>query len=703
MTLEHDYIALNASLNIPKDNKIQFDKDKDALRAYFRENINQNTVFFHDLEEKIKWLIEEDYYDPSVINAYEWEDVKALFKLAYDKKFRFHTYMGAVKFYTSYALTTRDKERYLERYEDRVCLFALESAKGDFEAAKELMEEVISGRYQPATPTFLNAGKKNVGEKVSCFLIGTSDSLDSISKTVNAALKLSARGGGVGIGLSNLREAGSPIKGVKGASSGIVPVMKILEDTFSYADQLGQRQGAGAVYVHAHHPDIMQVLDTKRENADEKVRIKTLSIGVVIPDITFELAKNNDDMFLFSPYDIQRVYGKEMTDFSITENYHDLVNNPEITKTKINAREFFATLAEIQAESGYPYILFEDTANRNHYVSGRISQSNICVEILQRQTPSTFIDGDYDEVGADISCNLGSMNIAYAMDGKDIGRTVSIGIRALTSVSDSTSIGVVKTVQNGNKLSHSIGLGQMNLHGFLIREKIFFGSEESLDFANIYFYTVAYHAVRTSMTIAKERGKSFYEFEKSKYASGEYFDKYLVDKWHPKTERVKKLFADYDFVIPTAEDWRKLKEDVQKYGMYNAYLQAIPPTGSISYINNATSSVHPITAKVEARKEGKLGRVYYPAPEMTMENIDYAETAYVIGYEKLIDMYAAIQEHVDQSISSTLFFNTGTTTREINKAQIYAWKKGLKTVYYIRINKESDLQNDYSGCVACVL
>src|SRR5215217_2982734 len=700
MNNELDYIALNASLNIPKDGKIEFHKDKEAVKAYFTQNINKNTVFFHDLEEKIEYLLEEDYYNEDVIYSYSWEHIKEIFKFAYSFKYRFKTYMGALKFYTGYALKTRDGERYLERYEDRVVMYALESAGGNFEEAKAILTEVITGRFQPATPTFLNAGKKNVGEKVSCFLIGTSDSLDSISKTFDAALKLSARGGGVGIGLSNLREDRAPIKGVKGVASSPVKVMKILEDIFTYADQLGQRQGAGAVYIHAHHPDIMEILDTKRENADEKIRIKTLSLGVVIPDITFELAKKDEDMYLFSPYDVERVYGMPFSDVNVSEKYYEMVDDKRIRKSKIKAREFSQTVAELQAESGYPYILFEDTANRNHYVSGRISQSNICVEILQRQTPSTFKDGDYDEVGADISCNLGSMNIAYAMDGRNIAKTVEHGVRALTAVSDSTNIGVVKTVAKGNRLSHSIGLGQMNLHGFLGREKIYFGSEESLDFVNMYFYTVAFHAVRTSMEIAKERGETFFEFEKSKYASGEYFDKYLVDKWHPTTDRVKKLFADYEFVVPTVADWQWLKEQVMKYGIYNAYLQAVPPTGSISYINNATSSIHPITQKIEPRKEGKIGRVYYPAAEMTMENLEYFQTAYDIGWEKLINVYSAAQEHLDQSISATLFFNTGTTTREINKAQIYAWRKGLKTVYYIRINKDTEL-NPIEECVSC--
>ena len=189
--------------------------------------------------------------------------------------------------------------------------------------------------------------------------------------------------------------------------------MKLLEDSFSYANQLGARQGAGAVYLHAHHPDIYRFLDTKRENADEKIRIKTLSLGVVIPDITFQLAKANDDMYLFSPYDVERVYGVPFADINVTDKYHEMVEDKRIRKTKIKAREFFQTLAELQFESGYPYIMFEDTVNRANPIDGKITHSNLCSEILQVSTPSTFNDDlSYSHVGKDISCNLGSLNLS---------------------------------------------------------------------------------------------------------------------------------------------------------------------------------------------------------------------------------------------------------------------------------------------------
>ncbi len=1111
---ETDYHALNAMLNLyDADGKIQFEKDVQAAHQYFLEHVNQNTVFFHDIDEKLDYLIRENYYEREVLDEYSRNFVKTLLHRAYAKKFRFPTFLGAFKYYTSYTLKTFDGKRYLERFEDRVCMVALTLAAGDTDLAEKLVDEIIDGRFQPATPTFLNSGKKQRGEPVSCFPAGTpvdtadgpkaietlqagdrvlshdgsyavvetlvenpndqalvsishfghkepirctpehpilvwttrevetlidgdgadpfngfvwlaakdiqptdfivtaapiegrerrlydlmehvgpgvheevdglirkvnsdakhrskqrhhikfvsvnryveesydlglilgwyvaeghiskrsasaalppngihftigaheveyqqdlaaafkrvfaadlslhenvsdhsvrmicnsrtvaslifsmagtgyrhkrlshevltadeefqrgllaglfrgdgccttggmmldlvnpelidqvqlilrrlgivsivrqyvnragnvtgqvfvpglpgtneefifdvgknlhnyigrkgsfrttyqvvhgrhvygirevvrtddipkkvynlhvegthtytirgtvvhncfllriEDNMESIGRSINSALQLSKRGGGVALLLSNIREHGAPIKNIENQSSGVIPIMKLLEDSFSYANQLGARQGAGAVYLHAHHPDIYRFLDTKRENADEKIRIKTLSLGVVIPDITFELAKKNEDMYLFSPYDVERVYGLPFADISVTEKYYEMVDDARIRKSKIKAREFFQTLAELQFESGYPYIMYEDTVNRANPIEGKITHSNLCSEILQVSTPSLFNeDLSYAKVGKDISCNLGSLNIAKTMDSPDFAQTIEVAIRGLTAVSDQTSITSVPSIELGNNESHAIGLGQMNLHGYLARERIHYGSEEGVDFTNIYFYTVLYHALRASNRIAIERGTSFKGFERSKYASGEFFDKYTEQVWEPKTAEVRKLFADAGIAIPTQADWRELKESVRKHGIYNQNLQAVPPTGSISYINHSTSSIHPIVSKIEIRKEGKIGRVYYPAPYMTNDNLDFYEDAYEIGYEKIIDTYAAATQHVDQGLSLTLFFKDTATTRDVNKAQIYAWRKGIKTLYYIRLRQMALEGTEVEGCVSCML
>lgn len=699
----HDYHALNAMLNLyDEDGRIRFEADRLAARQYFLSHVNQNTVFFHSLEEKLRYLLDEGYYEPGVLAQYPAEFLRRIWEAAFARKFRFPTFLGAFKYYTSYTLKTRDGQRYLERYEDRVVMVALTLARGDQALALRLMEDIIAGRFQPATPTFLNAGKASRGELISCFLLRVEDNMESIGRSINSALQLSKRGGGVALMLTNLREAGAPIKGIENQSSGVIPVMKLLEDSFSYANQLGARQGAGAVYLNAHHPDILRFLDTKRENADEKIRIKTLSLGVVIPDVTFELAKRNEEMYLFSPHDVARVYGVPFSEISVTERYAEMVDDKRIRKTKINARAFFQTIAEIQFESGYPYVMFEDTVNRANPVAGRISMSNLCSEILQVNEASTYNeDLSYDHLGTDISCNLGSLNIAATMDGPDFGATVETAIRALTAVSEMSAIDAVPSIRRGNDEAHAVGLGQMNLHGFLAREGIHYGSPAGVEFTSVYFAAVTYHALRASCRLAQERGERFRGFARSTYADGRYFAKYTGRDWLPTLPEVARVFAGIS--LPTRADWAALQAEVAEHGLFNRNLQAVPPTGSISYINNATASIHPIVAKIEVRKEGKIGRVYYPAPFMTNDNLAFYRDAYEIGPDAIIDTYAAATEHVDQGLSLTLFFPAEATTRDINRAQIRAWKAGIKTIYYVRLRQAALEGTEVQGCVSCTL
>ncbi|MCI6735155.1 MAG: ribonucleotide-diphosphate reductase subunit alpha, partial [Aerococcus urinaeequi] len=444
-TKDITYFKLNNMVNIPTANKkIQLNKDREAVRAYFLEYVNPNTVFFHTLEEKLQYLVDNDYIEEGFLNKYSFDFIQSLFDHLYSHKFRFKSFMGAYKFYTQYALKTNDNKRFLERYEDRIAFTALYLADGDEDLAWYIAEEHIEHRLQMATPTFLNAGKKRRGEMVSCFLIDVQDNMESIGRAVNSSLQLSKRGGGVGVNLSNLREAGAAIKDIENAGSGVVPVMKLLEDAFSYANQLGQRNGAGVVYLNAFHPDVYEFLSTKKENADEKIRVKTLSLGLVVPDKYYELLKTNEPMYLFSPYDVERIYGKPFGYVNITEHYEDMVANKDIKKYKINARELEQEISRLQQESGYPYIMNVDTANKENPVNGTITMSNLCSEIMQVQKPSTLNeDLTYEEVGLDISCNLASTNITEMLKTHNFEQAVDTAVRALTAVSDMTSIQAV--------------------------------------------------------------------------------------------------------------------------------------------------------------------------------------------------------------------------------------------------------------------
>ena len=696
-----NYHELNAQLNLFDENgKIQFEKDKEAAHNFFvneDDGINSQTVFFHDLEEKTKYLIDNGHWDEDVVLRYGFDKLKELFKYAHSFKHRFKTFFGAEKFFKSYAMRTNNGERFLERFEDRAVLTAI-AHSSNFDHAKRMVKHIIEGRFQPATPTFLNAGRAAAGGPTSCYLLRTDDNMESIGRGQTDALQLSKRGGGVAFSLTNIRETGAPIKNIEGQSSGIVPVMKILEDSFTYADQLGQRSGAGAVYLNVHHPDILKFLDTKRENADEKIRIKTLSLGIMVPDVTFELLKTGEDMYLFSPYDIKKYYGKDFTDISITEWYDTLVADERIKKTKVSARKLFQTIAEIQFESGYPYLVFEDTANEHNPVKniGRIQQSNLCSEILQPQTPSTFnAAGEFEEVGRDIACNLGSLNVALMNKATPglFAETVEDAVEFLSNVAAEGDFSCSPTVEYGNSQARAIGLGQMNLHGHFIEQGILYNSEEAIQEWRRYIRAVTYHAISKSVELARERSP-FNGFEGSGWQNGEVVNRIIDDIY--ANEHVDDAGLE-------AEDWEALQKDIENFGMYNQHLQAIPPTGSISYINHSTSSIHPIAAKIEIRKEGKLGRVYYPAYGLTNDNFQDVETAYEMGPNAVIDMYAASTPYIDQGQSLTLFFNDTATTRDLNRAHNYAHKSGVKTLYYVRIAQQALAGTEVQGCVSCML
>ncbi|GAA3012348.1 class 1b ribonucleoside-diphosphate reductase subunit alpha [Tetragenococcus solitarius] len=710
------YFKLNNEINRPVNGQIPLNKDKEALDAFFKENVEPNTMKFDSAMDKLNYLVDNEFLDETFIKKYTPEFLERFYVFLKEQNFHFDSFMAAYKFYSQYALKTNDGSQYLENYEDRVAINALYFADGNEELALDLADEMIHRRYQPATPSFLNAGRKRGGELVSCFLVQLTDDMNSIGRGINSALQLSRIGGGVGITLSNLREAGAPIKGYEGAASGVVPVMKLFEDSFSYSNQLGQRQGAGVVYLNVFHPDIISFLSAKKENADEKVRVKTLSLGALVPDKFYELARNNEDMYLFSPYSVEKEYGVPFSYVDITEEYDRLVHNPNIRKTKIRARELENEISKLQQESGYPYIINIDTANRANPIDGKIIMSNLCSEILQVQKPSV-INGkqDYEVLGTDISCNLGSTNIGNLMDSPNFGKSVQTMTRALTFVTDSSDIDVVPTIQNGNKLNHTIGLGAMGLHSYFAKNHMEYGSPESIEFTDLYFMLLNYWTLVESNNIAKERGVTFHNFENSDYADGSYFASYIADAPQPQSDKVKSLFEDV--FIPSAEDWQELRDEVQKYGLYHQNRLAVAPTGSISYINDTSASIHPITRLIEERQEKKIGKIYYPAAHLDNDTIGYYTSAYDTDMRKVIDIYAAAQKHVDQGMSLTLFlrseipeglyeWKTDTnkqTTRDLNILRNYAFHKGIKSIYYVRTFTEDEEEIGSNQCESCVI
>lgn len=692
---QYKHIELNNQ--VTKRNETGFfdlEKDQEALSVYLEE-IDDKTVKFDNELDRLRFLVDQNFYY-NVFEDYSEQQLNEIITFANNIPFQFASYMSASKFFKDYALKTNDKAKYLENYHQHVVIVSLYLANGQVELAKQFVRAMVEQRYQPATPTFLNAGRARRGELVSCFLLEVDDSLNSINFIDSTAKQLSKIGGGVAINLSKLRARGEAIKGIKGVAKGVLPVAKALEGGFSYADQLGQRPGAGAVYLNIFHYDVEEFLDTKKVNADEDLRLSTISTGLIVPSKFFELAKEGKDFFMFAPHTVEEEYGVTLDDIDIDEYYDRLVENPNIMKKSKDAREMLNMIAQTQLQSGYPYLMFKDNANKVHPNAniGQIKMSNLCTEIFQLQETSIINDyGVEDEIKRDISCNLGSLNIVNVMESQRFRDSVHTGMDALTFVSDEANIQNAPGVRKANRELHSVGLGVMNLHGFLAKNQINYESEEAKDFANVFFMMMNFYSLERSMEIAKERGEKFADFEQSDYANGRYFERYVNEDFLPQYDKVKTLFEHHD--IPTREDWKALQAEVEKYGLYHAYRLAIAPTQSISYVQNATSSVMPIVDQIERRTYGNA-ETFYPMPFLSPQTMWYYKSAFNTDQMKLIDLIATIQTHIDQGISTILYVNSEISTRELSRLYVYAHHKGLKSLYYTR-NKLLSVEE----CTSC--
>lgn len=676
--------------------RISRDIDEQALRDYMAQEIMPRYRAYDTKVERLTALVEEGYYEGAFLTKYDASFIESLYEHAKTYNIEFTTFMSASKFFDSYAMKSRDDREILELYEDRYIVLALYLANGDEALALAALDALFTA-YQPATPTTLNSGKAARGELVSCFKLSMDDTMNSISKNIGYCLELSRLGGGVGVNLTDLRPLGDPIKHIENRASGVIPVAKLLENAFSYSNQLGQRNGSGVVYLNIFHGDIESFISSKKPNADDKIRLATLSTGIVIPSIFFELMKRDEDIVLFSSYDIYNEYGKRMSEISITEMYEELLQNPRIRQLKrVNARKLYTEVKKAQFESGYPFEIFDDNVNDVHPLKhiGRVKMSNLCTEILQYMKTSTITDEPFEnEHGIDVSCNLGSIDIHAATKHPDFSKLIDTSMRLLTAVSTMTTIQNVPSVVNGNEAMHAVGLGAMNLHGHLVAHNIRYGSADAITFTDLFMEAMNYYSLVASMHIAKERGETFAGFDQSMYARGEYFEQYVTKEDVEVNGTVSAALGSIPRI--TRDMWQQLQQNVQQYGLFHAYRLAIAPTGSISYIRACTASIAPITERVEVRDYAD-SRTIYPMPFLTNDNAELYEEAYTIDAFKLIDMYAAAQKHVDQGISMTLYVTDEWTTEQLARVYIYAWRKGIKSVYYVRQRLVA-----IEECVAC--
>ncbi|GGD01056.1 ribonucleoside-diphosphate reductase [Thalassobacillus devorans] len=642
---------------------------------------------YQGFRHMVAHLIDEGIYHSDLLTSYtvaEMEELEAAICPDRDKLF---TYIGLKTLHDRYL--AKDKQgRLYELPQERFMIIAMTLMEKEPKTKRiSLIKEAywaLSNLYMTvATPTLANAGK-SYGQLSSCFIDTIDDSLQSIFDSNTDIANLSKHGGGIGVYLGKIRSRGSDIKGFNGVSSGILPWMKQLNNTAVSVDQLGQRQGAIAVYLDVWHKDILSFLDARLNNGDERQRTHDLFSGVSIPDVFMEAVEARGDWYLFDPHEVRRVMGFSLEDFydeekgdgSFREKYQACIDHPDLSKQSIPAIEIMKKIMVSQLETGTPYMFYRDEVNRmnpNRH-EGMIYCSNLCTEITQNQSPTIeeehyVKDGKLHivrEPGDFVVCNLSSINLGKAVPANVLERLISIQVRMLDNVIDQNTIPVMQA-QLTNQKYRGIGLGTFGWAHLLARKHIKWESEEAVQFTHKVYEEISYHTIRASMELAKEKG-AYPAFQGSDWETGEFFAKRNLNR---------------------NDSWDRLVNEVSKNGVRNGYMMAVAPNSSTSLIAGSTASIDPIFKKFYS-EEKKDFKIPVTAPDLSSETYWYYKAGHEIDQHTSIEQNSARQKYIDQSISFNFYVKNTIKAKELLDLHVHAWKSGLKTTYYTRSTSSQD-------------
>ena len=590
------------------------------------------------------------------------------------------TYIGLKTFMDRYVAVDFNKKS-VELPQERWLVIAMTLMQDETEQRLEKVAEsywAMSNLYMTvATPTLSNAGKPH-GQLSSCFIDTVDDSLQGIYDSNTDIANLSKYGGGIGVYMGKVRSRGSAIRGFKGASSGVLPWIKQLNNTAVSVDQLGQRQGAIAVYLDVFHKDIFTFLDLKLNNGDERMRAHDIFTGVCLPDLYMEQVEARGDWHMFDPHEVREVMGYSLEDSydekrgagSFREKYEECVNHPELSRETVPAIDLMKRILRSQLETGVPFMFYRDEVNRANANKheGMIYSSNLCTEITQNMSATEFesvtLEDDIvvtrSKPGDFVVCNLSSINLGRAVPANVLERLIKIQVRMLDNVIDLNKIPVVQAARTNSRY-RGIGLGTFGWHHLLALKNIQWESNEAVDYADELYEKIAYLTISASMELSKEKG-AYPLFEGSDWQTGDYFE-----------------HKGYD-----SKKWRELRVDVATNGMRNGYLMAVAPNSSTSVIAGSTASIDPIFKPFfhEEKKDYKLPTV---APDLNHNTYDiYRRSAYIVDQRWSVKQNAARQRHIDQAISFNIYVPNSIRASVLLDLHVQAWKSGMKTTYYTR-------------------
>lgn len=664
-------------------------------QAKENRHINDQHAYTH-FYDLIETLTKKGIYHPSIMITYTKKDIDELETVMQQKNDNLFTYIG-LRMLSDRYLARDHQKRVFELPQERFMIISMHLMKNEPKANRLLLVKeaywALSNLYMTvATPTLSNAGK-NWGQLSSCFIDTIDDSLQSIYDSNTDIANLSKNGGGIGVYLGKIRSRGSAIKGFKGASSGVIPWMKQLNNTAVSVDQLGQRKGAISVYLDVWHKDIFSFLDSKLNNGDERYRTHDLFTGICIPDLFMEKVENREDWYLFDPHEVRTVMGFNLEDFfdeeigkgSFRMKYEECVNHPDLSKEIVPAINIMKSILRSQLETGTPFMFYRDEVNRKNPNShlGMVYCTNLCTEIVQNQSPTILSEQKYEDgriiiekiPGDFVVCNLSSINLAKSVTDNVLERLIPIQVRMLDNVIDLNTIPVIQG-QVTNQKYRAIGLGTFGWHHLLALKQIKWESEDAVLYADALYEKISFLTIAASAELAKEKG-AYPVFQGSDWDTGAYFTK-----------------RGYDSAESTC-DWDALKETVQNNGLRNGYLLAVAPNASTALIAGSTPSIDPIFKKLYS-EEKKDYKIPVTAPDLNKDTTWFYKSAYLIDQHWSIKQTAKRQKHIDQGISFNLYVQNTIKAKELLDLHVAAWKNGLKTTYYLR-----STSSEVEDCDSC--
>ncbi|AUN18670.1 ribonucleoside-diphosphate reductase subunit alpha [Clostridium botulinum] len=652
-----------------------------------------NSFGYRDYYELVKKLVKMKLYGEYLIQNYSDEEIKELAKYIVPERDELFNYEGLKLLNDRYLIKGHNGE-ILELPQERFMTIAMHLAipEGDKKVfyAKKFYDLLSELKVTVATPTLGNAGTPFY-QLSSCFISVVGDNLWSIYDVNQKFAQVSKHGGALGIYTGKIRALNSEIRGHKNASGGVVPWIRLYNDTAVAVDQLGKRKGGAAITLDIWHKDIFDFLDLKTNNGDDRRKAHDIFPSVSIPDLFMKRLEKRESWSLFDPYIVEKIMGYKLEDYfddedcrEFTNKYLECERNTNIPRDTVPTLDIMKKLMKSAVETGTPFIFFRDTVNKanpNKH-KGMIYSSNLCHEIAQNMSESQLLEEEiidengYPEVvqrvkaGDMVTCNLNSINLSKVKK-EEFSECIPLQIRMLDNVISLNKLPVKEAKVTSDKY-RAIGLGTSGYHHFIANNKIRWESDEHIKVADEIYEEIAYTAIKSSMELAKEKG-SYPAFKGSEWETGKYFER-----------------RGYN-----SERWKKLQSNIKKYGMRNGYITAIAPTGSTSNIANTTAGIDPVFKKF-FMEEKKGSFTPKTAPDLNEENFWYYKEAHTIDQQWSIKACAVRQKHIDQAQSFNLYITPEIKAKEILNMYMESWKQGVKTIYYVR-NKSLEMDE----CTSC--